>query len=57
MDVSIIVPGYNPDKKTLKELIKRVKSQIYEGKVEFSMIDERKGFSAQMNIGIRKSKY
>lgn len=57
MDVSIIVPVYNPDKKTLKELIKRVKSQIYEGKVEFSMIDERKGFSAQMNIGIRKSKY
>ena len=56
MNVSIIVPVYNPDKEILKELIKRVKSQIYRGRVEFLIIDEGKGFSEQMNIGIRKSK-
>ena len=57
MDVSIIVPAYNPDKKILDKLVKKVKSQVYEGEVEFLIIDEGKGFSAQMNIGIRKSKY
>ncbi len=57
MDVSIIVPAYNPNKEILSKLIKAVKSQKYDGKVEFLIIDEKKGFSTQINIGIRKSKY
>ena len=54
MDVSIIVPAYNPNKEILSKLIKSVKSQKYDGKVEFMIIDQRKGFSTQINMGIRK---
>ncbi len=57
MDVSIIVPAYNPDKKILAKLVKAVKSQKYKGKIEFKIIDRKQGFSKQMNIGLRESKY
>jgi len=56
MDVSIIVPAYNPDKEILEKLMRAVKSQRYSGKKELLIIDEKKGFSEQMNIGIRRSK-
>jgi GT2 family glycosyltransferase len=57
MDVSIIVPAYNPNKDILDMLTKSVKSQKFSGKVEFIIVDEKKGFSTQINIGIRKAKY
>jgi GT2 family glycosyltransferase len=57
MDVSITVPAYNPNKEILSKLVKAVKSQKYKGNVELIIVDEKKGFSTQMNIGIKKSKY
>ncbi|MSS74664.1 glycosyltransferase family 2 protein [Candidatus Pacearchaeota archaeon] len=57
MDVSIIFPVYNPDKKLLKKIISVINHQNYKGNKEILIIDEHKGFAEQMNIGIRKSKY
>ncbi len=57
MDVSIIIPVYSPDVKTLSRVIKSIKSQKYKGKIELLKIDKKLGFSKQMNIGIKKSKY
>ncbi|MEK6800866.1 MAG: glycosyltransferase family 2 protein, partial [Nanoarchaeota archaeon] len=48
---------YNSDKKVLARVIKNVKEQKFDGKFELLLIDKKLGFSTQMNIGMKKSKY
>mgnify|MGYP001560219912 CR=1 FL=1 len=57
MNVSITIPVYKPDKKILSKIVKAIRSQKFNGKLELFIIDEHLGFSTQMNIGIKKSKH
>ncbi|MBM3233182.1 glycosyltransferase family 2 protein [Candidatus Pacearchaeota archaeon] len=55
--VSIVLPLFKPDQKVLNKVIDSLKKQQYKGKVEIIQINENAGFSHQMNLGIKKSKY
>lgn len=55
MDVTIIIPTYKPDKELLKKVLKGVKEQNYEGKIEINIL-EGGGLANQLNQGIKKAK-
>ncbi|MEK6825989.1 MAG: glycosyltransferase family 2 protein [Nanoarchaeota archaeon] len=57
LNVSIVLPLFNPHKEILSQVLKAIDSQDYLGKVEVLQIDEKAGFSQQMNRGIRKAKH
>src|SRR3989338_1856270 len=57
MNVSIVIPIFNPDRNALKKLIQAVKKQKFKGKIEILEIEENMGFAKQINLGIKKSKY
>ena len=57
MDVSVIIPAFNPDKKLLNNIIKTIHCQKFKGKVEVIVVDKKEGLTKQMNYGIRKAKY
>ena len=57
MNVSIVIPIFNPDRNILKKLIQAVKKQKFKGKIEILEIEENMGFAKQINLGIKKSKY
>jgi GT2 family glycosyltransferase len=56
MNVSIIIPIYNPDE-TLDIALKSLKKQEYKGKVEIIKVDKGLGLAESLNYGIRKAKY
>ncbi len=57
LNVSIVLPLFKPDKEILKKVLKSIKNQKYNGKVEVLQIDNGGGFSQQMNVGIIKAKH
>ncbi|MGD9276222.1 MAG: glycosyltransferase [Candidatus Pacearchaeota archaeon] len=56
MDVTIVIPLYNPDKKILKEIGGAIKRQEYGGRINVIKVEGKGGLSAQLNYGIRKAK-
>jgi len=57
VNVSIIIPIYNPDKEILDKIIYSIKKQKFQGKVEILKIDKKIGLANSINYGINKSKY
>ena len=57
MNVSIVIPIFNPDRIILKKLLQVVKGQKFKGKFEILEIEKNMGFAKQINLGIKKSKY
>lgn len=57
MNVSIVIPIFNPDRNVLKKLIQAVKEQKFKGKIEILKIEENMGFAKQINLGVKKSKH
>jgi len=57
MNVSIIIPIYNPDRKILKEIDRSLKNQKFSGKVEIIKVDKGLGLADSFNYGIKKAKY
>ena len=57
MNVSIIIPLYNPDKEILERLIESLKKQKFNGKIEVLKIDKKLGLAESMNYGIKKARY
>jgi cellulose synthase/poly-beta-1,6-N-acetylglucosamine synthase-like glycosyltransferase len=55
--VSIVIPIYKPDKKTLEEIFNALKKQKFDGKVEVIKVDKKRGLAESLNWGIKKSKY
>lgn len=57
MDVSVIIPIYNPDKKILKKVLHSLKKQDFKDKIEVIKIQKNLGLAESMNFGIKKAKY
>jgi len=57
MNVSIIIPMYNPNKEILKRVNNAVKNQSYKGKIQVIQINEGWGLAKSMNQGIKEAKY
>mgnify|MGYP000227012475 CR=1 FL=1 len=57
MDVSIILPLFNPDKEILTLIERRIKEQDFKGKIEVIKVEMGMGLAASMNYGIKKAKY
>ena len=56
MDVSIVIPIYKPDKALLNRVVKGIKKQDYDGKIEIIKVDQGEGLANQLNWGIKKAK-
>lgn len=56
MNVSIIIPIHNPDKKLLERIFKAIKEQNYSGKINLIKVEEGLGLADSLNFGINKSK-
>jgi len=57
MEVSIIVPIYNPNWKLLNKLLDSIKNQKFEGKKEVIKVEKGLGLAESLNYGIKNSKY
>lgn len=57
MNVSIVIPIYNPDKEVLDKSLKMLKKQKFKGKIQILKIDRKMGLAASLNYGIKKAKY
>lgn len=57
MNVSIIIPVYNPDGRLLKKILTIVKKQRFDGNIELICVEKGLGLAASLNYGIKKSKY
>ena len=57
MNVSIIMPVYNPDKEILENIESSLKKQKFGGKVEVIKINKGLGLAESINYGIKKAKY
>ena len=57
MNVSIVIPIFNPDRTILRKLLQSVKGQKFKGKFEILEIEKNMGFAKKINLGIKKSKY
>ena len=55
MNVSIIMPLFNPDEETLKEVLESLKKQNFEGKKEIILTEDGIGLADNINKGIRKA--
>lgn len=56
MNVSIIIPIYNPDKDILKKINESIKKQDYKGKIKVIKVDKNLGLADSLNYGIKKAK-
>jgi GT2 family glycosyltransferase len=56
MNVTIIMPLYNPNKEILKKIEKTILEQDFEGKISLKKIDKGLGLADSLNYGIKKSK-
>ena len=56
MDVTIIMPLFNPDRKILRKIDSAIKNQNYPGKIKVLKIDEGLGLADSLNLGITNSK-
>ena len=56
MNVSIIIPLYNPDNYIIDEIKKSLKSQKFRGRYEI-LFEEGKGLAENINSGIMRAKY
>jgi len=56
MDISIIIPIYNPDKNLLKKIEKSIKNQDYPDKINLIKVNEKLGLADSLNYGIKKAK-
>jgi GT2 family glycosyltransferase len=57
MNVSIVMPIYNPDRNILKKVLDAVKKQKFAGKIELIKVEKGLGLAESMNYGINKAKY
>src|SRR3989344_4989539 len=57
MNVSVIIPAFNPDKELLDKIVKTIKNQKFKGKIEVIVVDRKEAITKQMNWGIMKAKY
>ncbi|MBI2629013.1 glycosyltransferase family 2 protein [Candidatus Pacearchaeota archaeon] len=57
MDVSVIIPAFNPDRELLDKIVKTIKNQKFNGKIEVIVVDRKEAITKQMNWGIMKAKY
>lgn len=55
MDVTIIIPTYNPDKEILKKIEKSILEQDFQGKIKVIKVSGM-GLADSLNYGIKKSK-
>lgn len=57
MDVSIIIPIHNPDRKIISDIDRSIKNQKFKGKIEVIRVEKSGwGLAKQINYGIRKAK-
>ena len=56
MDVTIVMPVYNPDKKIMKKIDLAIKNQDFNGKINVIKVEGKGGLSAQLNYGLKKAK-
>ncbi len=57
MNVSIIIPVFNPDKVILKKILKTLKNQDFNDKIEIMTINKGLGLAASLNYGIKRARY
>jgi len=57
MNVSLVIPIYNPDRKMLKKIISSIKKQDFDGKLEIIQVEKKMGLAESMNYGIKKAKF
>ena len=57
MNVSIVMPIYNPNKEILKKIEIVLKKQKFNGKVEIIKVDKGLGLAESLNYGIKKAKH
>ena len=57
MNVSVIIPAFNPDRKLLDKIVVTIESQKFNGKIEVIIVDRREAITKQMNWGIKRAKY
>ena len=57
MNVSIVIPIYNPNKSLLKKVIESLRNQKFSHKKEIILIEKGWGLAKSLNYGIKKSKY
>ena len=56
MDVTIIMPLFNPDRKILQDIDSAIKNQNYSWKIKVLKIDEGLGLADSLNLGITNSR-
>lgn len=57
MNISVIIPVYNPDKQILKRIEESIKIQKFDGKIEIIKVENGLGLADSLNYGIKKAKY
>lgn len=55
MNVTIVIPVYNPDKEIFKKVELAIKNQDYDGKIKVLKL-QKGGFGATFNYGLKKAK-
>lgn len=56
MDVTIIIPEYNPNEEILNKIRRALKEQIFEDKVFLIEVNKGLGLAESLNYGIKKAK-
>ncbi len=56
MDVTIIIPLHNPDKRILKKVREIIKKQDYSGEIKILEIDKNFGLAKSINYGLKRTK-
>lgn len=57
MNISIVIPIFNPNRQLLNKIEKVVKSQKFSGKIELIKVDKGLGLAESLNYGIKRAKY
>src|SRR3989344_7759510 len=57
MNVSVIIPAFNPDRELLDKIVKTIEGQKFNGKIEVIIVDRNEAITKQMNWGIKRAKY
>lgn len=57
MNVTVVMPIYNPNRNLLNRVKKQLKAQKFPGKIELIEVEKGWGLAKSMNYGLKKAKY
>lgn len=56
MEISVVIPIFNPNKKLLERVISSIKEQEFPGKINIIKVDKGLGLAGSMNYGLKRAK-